>query len=144
MSKVAIFDNLANKHMQRQAVNPFSNGKTVGNMAKPYIPKEEYGRYPQKSALTIFLFNANFLLQARERLPFGKQRIHRHTARLQRNAGTLRNHQRVRRKVIWASRKTGRSQKSYKFRTTIQCKCFFALEKKTDCVDQWWFIFSTK
>lgn len=45
MSKVAIFDNLANKHMKRQAVNPFSDGKVVGNMAKPYIPKEEYGRY---------------------------------------------------------------------------------------------------
>lgn len=44
MSKVAIFDNLANKHMKRQSINPFSNGNVVGNVAKPFIPKEEYGR----------------------------------------------------------------------------------------------------
>lgn len=43
MSKVALFNSFADKHIQKQAVNPFSNGK-VGTMPKPSIPKDEYGK----------------------------------------------------------------------------------------------------
>lgn len=44
MSKVALFNKYADQHQQKQAINPFSNGQAVGNMPKPHIPKDEYGR----------------------------------------------------------------------------------------------------
>lgn len=50
-AKVALFNKQANSHQQKQAVNPFSNGKCVGNMAKPQFSKDEYGR-PAKGSLS--------------------------------------------------------------------------------------------
>lgn len=42
-SKVALFNAVANKHLQNQSVNPFSQSNVVGT--KPKISKEEYGRW---------------------------------------------------------------------------------------------------
>lgn len=43
-----MFNTQANKHIQTQALNPFSNGK-VGSMPRPKFSKEEYGRPPKGS-----------------------------------------------------------------------------------------------
>ncbi|KAJ8917553.1 hypothetical protein NQ315_005602 [Exocentrus adspersus] len=48
-SKVALFNKVADKHVQGQAVNPFSNGKQAGNLPRPVISKEEYGKPPKGS-----------------------------------------------------------------------------------------------
>jgi len=50
-AKVALFNKQANKHLEKQAVNPFSNGKCVGSMPKPQFSKDEYGR-PAKGSLS--------------------------------------------------------------------------------------------
>lgn len=49
-AKVALFNNVANNHKQKQAINPFSN-ETVGCMQKPQFSKDEYGR-PEKGSLS--------------------------------------------------------------------------------------------
>ncbi|XP_044750925.1 actin-binding Rho-activating protein-like isoform X1 [Coccinella septempunctata] len=46
-SKVALFNAVANKHMQNQAINPFSQNNVVGS--KPKISKEDYGKPPKGS-----------------------------------------------------------------------------------------------
>lgn len=46
--KVRMFNLHANKHIETQALNPFSNGKT-GTLPKPKFSKEEYGRPPKGS-----------------------------------------------------------------------------------------------
>lgn len=46
--KVAMFDQYANKHKDRQGKNPFTSGL---NIEKPKFSKEEYGR-PQAGSLT--------------------------------------------------------------------------------------------
>ncbi|XP_066260639.1 actin-binding Rho-activating protein-like [Euwallacea similis] len=50
-SKVALFNNFADNHTKKQAVNPFSNDKCVSNLPKPKISKEDYGR-PAKGSLS--------------------------------------------------------------------------------------------
>jgi hypothetical protein len=50
-SKVALFDAVATKHIQSQAINPFSNDNKPGSLPKPKISKEEYGR-PAKGSLS--------------------------------------------------------------------------------------------
>ncbi|RZB38983.1 actin-binding Rho-activating protein [Asbolus verrucosus] len=50
-SKVALFNAVANKHIQGQKVNPFSNDHKGGSLPKPKISKEEYGR-PVKGSLS--------------------------------------------------------------------------------------------
>ncbi|XP_017768741.1 PREDICTED: actin-binding Rho-activating protein-like [Nicrophorus vespilloides] len=50
-AKVALFNQQANKHLRKQAVNPFSNGKCVGGMPKPQFSKDEYGK-PAKGSLS--------------------------------------------------------------------------------------------
>jgi len=50
-SKVALFNAAANKHLENQAVNPFSNGNQVGSLPKPKISKEDYGK-PIKGSLS--------------------------------------------------------------------------------------------
>ncbi|CAH1117451.1 unnamed protein product [Phaedon cochleariae] len=48
-SKVALFDKVADKHVQKQAINPFSNGKQSGSLPRPSFSKEEYGKPPKGS-----------------------------------------------------------------------------------------------
>ncbi|KAJ8976219.1 hypothetical protein NQ317_008102 [Molorchus minor] len=48
-SKVALFNQVADKHVKGQSVNPFSNGKQCGNLPRPVISKEDYGRPPKGS-----------------------------------------------------------------------------------------------
>ncbi|XP_044266582.1 actin-binding Rho-activating protein-like isoform X1 [Tribolium madens] len=50
-SKVALFNAVANKHIQSQAVNPFSNDCKAGGLPRPKISKEEYGR-PARGSLS--------------------------------------------------------------------------------------------
>lgn len=50
-SKVALFNAYANKHIQNQAINPFSNDNKVGTLPKPNFSKEEYGK-PVKGSLS--------------------------------------------------------------------------------------------
>ncbi|XP_063900120.1 actin-binding Rho-activating protein-like isoform X2 [Zophobas morio] len=50
-SKVALFNAVANKHIESQAVNPFSNDYKVGGLPKPKISKEDYGR-PARGSLS--------------------------------------------------------------------------------------------
>ncbi|XP_018577661.1 actin-binding Rho-activating protein isoform X2 [Anoplophora glabripennis] len=57
-SKVALFNKVADKHVQKQAINPFSNGKQAGNLPRPVISKEEYGRPPKGSLSEIRAFKA--------------------------------------------------------------------------------------
>lgn len=45
--KVRMFNTQANKHIQSQALNPFSQGN-VHSVPKPKFSKEEYGRYVNK------------------------------------------------------------------------------------------------
>ncbi|KAJ8952479.1 hypothetical protein NQ318_003274 [Aromia moschata] len=52
-SKVALFNQVADKHIKGQAVNPFSNGKECGNLPRPVISKDEYGRPPKGSLSEI-------------------------------------------------------------------------------------------
>lgn len=47
-AKVAMFDQYANKHKDRQSKNPFTSGLDIG---KPKFSKEEYGR-PEAGSLT--------------------------------------------------------------------------------------------
>lgn len=48
-SKVALFNQVADSHTKKQEVNPFSNDKSVSNLTKPKISKEDYGRPPKGS-----------------------------------------------------------------------------------------------
>lgn len=48
-SKVALWNKVADKHVQGQAMNPFSNGRKVEDLHRPSISKEEYGRPPKGS-----------------------------------------------------------------------------------------------
>ncbi|XP_023019060.2 actin-binding Rho-activating protein isoform X1 [Leptinotarsa decemlineata] len=57
-SKVALFNKVADKHVQEQAVNPFSNGKQCGSLPRPSISKEEYGKPPKGSLSEIRAFKA--------------------------------------------------------------------------------------
>ncbi|KAG5894049.1 hypothetical protein JTB14_037893 [Gonioctena quinquepunctata] len=57
-SKVALFNKVANKHEQDQAVNPFSNGKQAGSLPRPTISKEEYGKPPKGSLSETRAFKA--------------------------------------------------------------------------------------
>ncbi|XP_060518257.1 actin-binding Rho-activating protein-like [Cylas formicarius] len=50
-SKVALFNNFADNHTKRQAINPFSNDQCVSGLPKPKISKEDYGR-PAKGSLS--------------------------------------------------------------------------------------------
>lgn len=60
MSKVALFNQYADKHIQKQAVNPFSNGK-VGSLPKPQISKDEYGKYVLSSFTRCIVANGRIL-----------------------------------------------------------------------------------
>ncbi|KAL3282369.1 hypothetical protein HHI36_005555 [Cryptolaemus montrouzieri] len=55
-SKVALFNAVANKHLQNQSINPFSNDNRVGT--KPKISKEEYGKPPKGSLSESRAFKA--------------------------------------------------------------------------------------
>ncbi|CAG9855947.1 unnamed protein product [Phyllotreta striolata] len=57
-SKVALFNKVANAHIQGQAVNPFSNGKQAGSLPRPSISKEEYGKPPKGSQSELRAFKA--------------------------------------------------------------------------------------
>ncbi|XP_028151266.1 actin-binding Rho-activating protein [Diabrotica virgifera virgifera] len=57
-SKVALFNKVADKHIQGQAVNPFSNGQQAGGLHRPTISKEEYGKPPKGSLSEIRAFKA--------------------------------------------------------------------------------------
>lgn len=63
-AKVAMFNQYANKHKDKQSKNPFSSGL---NIEKPKFSKEEYGRYVKfkfghyVSSLTIFVINLHFI-----------------------------------------------------------------------------------
>nr|CAH7724237.1 unnamed protein product [Callosobruchus chinensis] len=57
-SKVALFNKVADKHVQGQAVNPFSNGQKAGSLAKPNISREDYGKPPKGSLSELRAFKA--------------------------------------------------------------------------------------
>lgn len=52
-SKVALFNNFADRHIQGQSINPFSNGSQAGSLPRPSISKEEYGKPPKGSLSEI-------------------------------------------------------------------------------------------
>ncbi|KAJ8963568.1 hypothetical protein NQ314_005542 [Rhamnusium bicolor] len=57
-SKVALFNQVADKHVKGQAINPFSNGQQAGNLPRPIISKEEYGKPPKGSLSETRAFKA--------------------------------------------------------------------------------------
>ncbi|XP_025835930.1 uncharacterized protein LOC112906275 [Agrilus planipennis] len=42
--RVALFNKISNSHQEKQAVNPFSQDKSVNQLQKRRFSKEEYGR----------------------------------------------------------------------------------------------------
>ncbi|CAH1105440.1 unnamed protein product [Psylliodes chrysocephalus] len=57
-SKVALFNKVADAHVQGQEVNPFSSGKPTSSLPRPSFSKEEYGKPPKGSLSEFRAFKA--------------------------------------------------------------------------------------
>jgi len=58
-AKVAMFNQYADKHRDKQSKNPFSSGLDI---EKPKFSKEEYGRYVKFKILSSFYILLIFII----------------------------------------------------------------------------------